>query len=392
LSQNLLHLIFENDVYFRESAKDKMRILHLTYRRINNYSDPEVWLKRTNFFVALLEQMAKKATILNIHCINYNGLVKRNGVEYHFLRQNFLQHWLPFALHAYVQSLKPEVIIVHGFANPWQVWLLRSKIGASVPILIQHHSEKGLRHYKRILQKHIDDFIAAYFFPSFEQAESWVEDKLIGNISKVHEVMEVPSVFFPMDKKSSRARTNASGEKVYLWVGRFDENKDPITLVSAFINFTRKNSGVRLYVVFQTQELIEEVNALLKEQPTASQQIILVGKVEHDELLYWFNSADFIISTSRYEGMGVAVCEGMSCGCIPILTEIPSFNKMTGYGRCGILFKTGSIPDLVTALEKSLFLDVEKERERTLAIYKELLSAEAISSRMISVCNQFISV
>jgi glycosyltransferase involved in cell wall biosynthesis len=329
--------------------------------------------------------------VKDIHCIDFNGVLRRNGVEYHFLEQNVMQLWFPFALHEYVQRLNPDVIIVHGFAHPWQVLLLCMKMGRSVPIVIQHHSEKTLGHYKRLLQRHIDRFVAAYFFPSFEQAGSWIEDKQIRNVAKIHEVMEVPSVFRPVDKKLSRARTSVKGEKVYLWVGRFDYNKDPVTLVSAFMSFAHSNPSARLYVVFRSTELIEEINSLLAQHPKVSEQIVLVGKVQHDELLYWFNSADFIISTSHYEGMGVAVCEGMSCGCIPLLTDIPSFRKMTSSGKCGLLFKAGDISDLTDMLQKSLLLDIEIEKEKTLATYKELLSAEAISSKMIAVCRQLVS-
>jgi glycosyltransferase involved in cell wall biosynthesis len=265
------------------------------------------------------------------------------------------------------------------------------KMGPKVPIIIQHHSEKGLAHYKKLLQKYIDRFVAAYLFPSKEQANSWVQKKQIGSTSKIHEVMEVPSVFFNVDRKLSRARTNVQGERVYLWVGRFDDNKDPITLISAFMRFAANNTSVRLYVIFQSEDLIEKIKILLSHQPKVSEQIVLVGKVPHDELLYWFNSADFIISTTHYEGMGVAVCEGMSCGCIPILTNIPSFRKMTSNGECGFLFKAGDVTDLVTTLEKSLVIDLEGQKEKTLEMYRKLLSAEAISSRIISVCRQLVS-
>ena len=368
-----------------------MRILHLTYRIISNYSNPDAWLQRTNFFVALLEEMAREADVKNIHCIDYNGVIRKNGVEYHFLKQDALRLWFPFALHNYVKKLGPDVIIVHGFAHPWQVLLLHMKMGDRVPIIIQHHSEKSLAHYKKLLQKYIDRFVAAYFFPSLEQAKSWVQKKQIGSTAKIHEVMEVPSVFFAIDRKLSRARTNVQGERVYLWVGRFDENKDPITLISAFMRFAASNTSVRLYVIFQSEELIEKIKALLIQQPKVSEQITLVGKVRHDELLYWFNSADFIISTTHYEGMGVAVCEGMSCGCIPVVTDIPSFRKMTGNGECGLLFKAGDVSGLVITLERSLLLDLVSQRDKTLSMYKKLLSAEAISSNIVSVCRQVVS-
>ena len=48
-----------------------MRVIHLSYARIMDYHDPEAWLKKIDFFVAMVKQMAKHAEVKSIHCINY---------------------------------------------------------------------------------------------------------------------------------------------------------------------------------------------------------------------------------------------------------------------------------------------------------------------------------
>ena len=45
-------------------------------------------------------------------------------------------------------------------------------------------------------------------------------------------------------------------------------------------------------MIYQTEELLAEIKALLNNSPVKD-AIILVGKVEKDDLLYWYNSADF---------------------------------------------------------------------------------------------------
>jgi glycosyltransferase involved in cell wall biosynthesis len=86
-----------------------------------------------------------------------------------------------------------------------------------------------------------------------------VEKGQIRSIDKVHEVMEVPSVFYPIDKEQARVVTKVKGSKIYLWVGRFDENKDPLTLIRGFIEFARTVEDASLYVIYQSTELISEV-------------------------------------------------------------------------------------------------------------------------------------
>jgi glycosyltransferase involved in cell wall biosynthesis len=347
-------------------------------------------VERINFFAALVEEMAKTRDVKSVHCIQYSGVVNRNGVEYHFIDCSRSEIIFPIKLHRYVlRELKPDVIIVHGFHFPLQVLLLHRAI-SSAKIIIQHHSERPLRHIKGFLQRLVDKFASAYFFPSIEQAKPWIEQGQIATTKKIHEVTEVPSVFYPIDKEKAKAVTKVDAARMYLWVGRFDTNKDPLTLVKGFIEFARSNQDVRLYVIYQSEELIDEVKSIIDEANELSGKIVLVGKVAHAQLLYWFNSADFIISTSHYEGMGIAVCEAMSCGCIPILSDIPSFREMTDNGTCGLLFSPGDVDHLKNKLIESIALNARIEREKVLEKYSRTMSAAAISKKMISVCEEVL--
>jgi len=246
---------------------------------------------------------------------------------------------------------------------------------------IQHHAERPLRHYKKILQKLLDRYIPVYFFTSRDQAKPWLVKMQIENSKKIVEVMEVPSVFYPVDRIQSRLKTKVENSKTYLWVGRLETNKDPITLVNAFKTFAQSNSAVHLYLIFQSFELIEEIKEIVRDNEA---RITLVGKIDHDDLLHWYNSVDFIVSTSHYEGSGVAVCEGMSCGCIPILADIPSFEMMTENGKYGLMFKAGNVEELVRTLDKSLSIDLESERQKVLDKYQRSLSGKAIAGKMIN--------
>jgi glycosyltransferase involved in cell wall biosynthesis len=362
-----------------------MKIVHLSYAQVNQYNNPEEWLKKINYYVLLLEEMGAMANVQSVHCINYTGVIAKKNATYHFIKLSRLQLLFPFLLNKYVKQLNPHVVIVHGFHFPFKILLLRWQLGSDVKIVLQNHAERPLRHYKKVIQKLIDGFISAYFFTSLDQAKPWLEKKQIADAKKIFEVMEVPSVFYRMDRTEARTRSKISTLKSYLWVGRLEANKDPITLVKAFSIFAKSNPAVHLYVVFQSDELLEEVKNIISEADQSAKQITLVGKIEHDELLYWYNSVDFIVSTSHYEGSGIAVCEGMSCGCIPILTNIASFRMMTAEGTCGQLYKAGDVNSLNSALQKSLLINVEQERAKVLKQYQENLSAKAIAKKMMRV-------
>ena len=365
-----------------------MRIINLSYVSIKEYEEPESWLKRINYFTGILERMAQDATIINFHSIQFKGIVTRNGVEYHFQPLSLFQRWLPFSFHSYIIGLKPDVIIVHGLIFPWQVLLLQLRLDRHVRLFIQHHAERPLSGFRKYLQRKVDLHVLGYFFSSRELGLEWVRKRLIADASKLHEVMEVSSAFLPVNRDQAREQTKVSGSIIYLWVGELTRNKDPLTALLAFQQFLNKQPLAQLYLIFQSAELLDQCIALLSSFPGLGKSIHLVGKIPHDQMVFWFSSAEFIISTSYYEGSGTAVCEAMSCGCIPILSDIPSFRMMTRNGACGFLFAPGDPGALIESLEKSQHIDHKTVSARVIEHFRSTLSFEAIAHQMMRIITQ----
>jgi glycosyltransferase involved in cell wall biosynthesis len=358
-----------------------MRIVHVSYDYIP-FEDPHKWMQAIPFFTGIAMQMARRQETFSVHCINYEGVIESEKASFYFVKGNKRQKFFPLKVNRQVQKLNPDVVIVHGFHFLWSILWLRMFVGSPVKIFIQHHAEKPFQFPKKYLQLWVDKVVTGYFFAAADLAATWIKAGLIKKSSKIYEVTEASSAFRPMDRGQAQARTHVQGLRTYLWVGRFDGNKDPLTLIKAFLFFAKNHNDVRLYVIYQQDDLLEEVRALLKDY---SEQIILVGKIPHAELVYWFNSVDFIISTSHYESGGIAVCEGMSCGCIPILSDIPSFKKMIDGGRCGFFFTPGDANSLLDVLEKSYKIPIENERRKVLEQFEKQLSFQAIAEKMITV-------
>ena len=151
---------------------------------------------------------------------------------------------------------------------------------------------------------------------------------------------------------------------------------------SCLLLFVRAQNQHATNYVYAGGNLKQQITEQLESEEGHSSCINVVGSVPHSELLYWFNSSDFVISTSHYEGSGIAVCEAMSCGCIPIITNIPSFKMMTNNEEVGILFPAGDETLLYNALINSLTLNREAQRQKTRHLFETNLSFEAIASRM----------
>jgi len=357
-----------------------MKFVFLSYGKNPAFSKPEDWLHRIRGYIGILEKLTMKNQVVSIEQINYEGIFSHNGVDYHFLKSDDHALKFPRRLHQYVKTLNPDIVFVHGMHFPFQVIQLKKKLSPKTKIIVQNHAEKPGKGYKKILQRMADPLIDAYLFTSVQMGEDWIKKGIIKNRQKIREVMEASSVFMPIEKKEALAYTGVNGSPVFLWVGRLDQNKDPVTVVKSFLKFVKLFPAARLYMIFHTDELIIEIRKILEDANVKNDAVVLVGKIEHEKMLYWYNAADFIVSGSHYEGSGVAVCEAMSCGCVPVLTNILSFQKITNEGQCGLLYEPGNEKELLSALLRSMELNVEEERRKVLRQFHSYLSFEAIAN------------
>ncbi len=301
--------------------------------------------------------------------------------ELFFSGKNKFFH-VPFKLCRYVRKEKPEIIIVHGFTFPFQMLVLRLFLSEKTKIIIQHHAEKPFKHFiKSGIQKLAYSNVDAFLFASKGLAKTYQENKIIKNRRKIYEVMEGSTLFLPMDKAKAKALLNIEHETIFLWVGRLDENKDPFTVLKAFHKFKAAGNFFKLYMIYGSNELEQKVIDYINSHQLGN-YVSLVGKKEHKDLENWYNAADYFIAASHYEGSGIALCEAMACGCIPVVTRIPSFKKMTEHGQYGLLFEPGNAHELFEKLLLLSTLNKNKMHEKILNHFKEELSLTAIGRKI----------
>jgi glycosyltransferase involved in cell wall biosynthesis len=357
-----------------------MKFVFASYISTDTYTDPAAWLERIKAYGGVLEAVAVNHEVISIEQINYEGDYIKHGVTYQF--RKFKKHtYFSLKLNLYIKQLKPDVVFIQSLHFPLQVMLLRLVVRRKTKIIIQNHAEKPFTGIKKTLVRLSEKSVNAYLFASLQMGLEWISKGNLTSPQKIHEVMELSSYFHPIPTEIARAKTVVTEDNAFLWVGRLDQNKDPLTVINAFLKFAAITPSACLYMLYHTEELLPEIKRLLTHEPNAT-TIKLIGEVSNDELLYWYNSVDFIISGSHYEGSGTAVCEAMSCGCIPIVTDIFSFRMMTDNGNIGILYGAGNEVELLDALQQTVQLNISFEKEKALAYFKSTLSFEAIAGRI----------
>ncbi|MCU7548972.1 glycosyltransferase family 4 protein [Chitinophagaceae bacterium LB-8] len=327
-----------------------MNIIDLSYYHSVNIQDPDLLLQQHRPNIEYVKYLPYGCHTSIIKFMNSEGSQEMNGVSYYYFHGHSSKYWIPYSKHNFIKQLKPTVIILHGLVYPLQTILLRWQLGKDVKIIVQHHAEIPTGGKRGFLQKMADQCIDAYLFTTKELALPWVEKGVIKCLNKVIEMVEGSTHFARINKEKAKSISGISGDENFLWVGRLDHNKNPILVVKAFLKYAQSNPSARLYMIYQQNDLEKELLSILEKEDPKRQSVVLVGKKAHEELVYWYSSADFYISGSYKEGSGYALIEAMACGCIPIVTSIPSFRKITSNGKLGFLYETGNIDSLYQSL------------------------------------------
>jgi glycosyltransferase involved in cell wall biosynthesis len=355
-----------------------MRIVFLSYNYSPDIRSPREWLERIKYYTGWAECLANKYSIIRVDQINFEGEFSYHNIQYYCIDDGKRKNYFPLKLNRFVKKLNPDVVVISSFQYPLQLIQLRLLLGKDIRIIVQHHAEKPYTGIRKFVQYYASRKANALLFTSAETGAEWVKNKNLPAGKKIFELQEVSSSFEPFDRATASKITHTKGSPLFLWVGRLNQNKDPLTAVRAFLKFSELQSGAKMYMIYQTDELLGEINKLLPENPDAC-PVLMIGKIPHREMLYWYNCADFFVSASHYEGSGTALCEAMSCGCIPLVSDIPPFRKITGH--CGLFFKPGDKNNMLSKLIETGGLNLERERIRVLDHFTKNLSFPAIAKK-----------
>jgi glycosyltransferase involved in cell wall biosynthesis len=357
-------------------------------RLLNRYASLVGWAEG-------LQAAGARSTVLQR--FHQNIRMEHWGVLWQFVADGFgprLRAWqVPVRLHRMARALcvgnraqnETTVIHVNGLLFPLQVRALREVLPRECAIAVQHHAEKPRQGLRGLVQgwglKAADGFL----FAGRELGQPFVKQGAIRSMENVYQIMEGSSWFSPHERTPARALTGMHGTPVILWVGRLNANKDPLTVLTGFEQVVKEAPGARLYMAYSTEDLLPQVRAYLGESPILGKSVTLLGSIPHADLENYYNSADFFILGSHYEGSGYALAEALACGVIPVVTDIPSFRMMTDGGRIGGLWTPGDAGALREVMLDLLRRPWPPMSAAARGFFKEHLSFPAIGRQAMAI-------
>lgn len=312
------------------------------------------------------------------------GHRQEERTKFYFFKGSSSPIWVPRKANNFISKLQPGVVLFHGLVYPLQLLLLKSRLPAHTKLIVQHHAETPAKGFKGWVQKLAGKCIDAYVFSAKELAEPWVQAGVVPQ-SKIFEVMEGSTHMQRINKQIARQLLQLPDAPTCLWVGRLNANKDPLTVLRGFEKFLLLNGLAKLYMIFQDNELLPLVQKTIADSQMLAASVVLIGKVDKAQMPSWYSAADFYLSGSGTEGSGYALIEAMSCGCIPIVTNIPSFRKITADGKAGFLYNHGEADALCAALCRAHTLNNEQLTAKVLSQFNKALSFKAIAQQLVKV-------
>lgn len=309
-----------------------------------------------------------------------------------------LRKWqIPKAFHSAVYNAcvrsksKYAVVHLHGLFYPLQMRLLRNKLSSDCALVAQHHAEKPWQGLRSPLQRWGLRSADGFFFAARDLANCWIDQGFISERQGIFEVMEGSNDFRYEERSVARARTGLAGTPILLWVGNLTPNKDPLTALAGFEQVLQGAPQARLYMAYRGTELLDAVRARIASSPALCNAVTLLGTVAHSSLEEIYNSADYFVLGSHYEGSGFALAEAMACGVVPVVTDIPSFRAMTAGGNLGGCWNTGDANSFA-----NVFLEVLKKPLRALSAravqhFDEHLSYPAIARSSLRAYEKLLS-
>jgi len=336
----------------------------------------------TGWCNALVESGCKVTALLRFHKEEH---IVEHQTDYYFLKDKHgeqLKPWqIPFRLHQKAKAIDADVYHGHNMDKPIQHAHLKYLIGDK-KLLIQNHAETPKKAWRIFLQRYLLKNIDAFLFCAKGQEEAWCKHQVITTNNKVYFAMEASTYFRKKDRKKAQQRTKIKGDPIFLWVGNLNANKDPITILKAFLNILSDHPRAQLYMIYRFDDLIKEVKQLVQSHDVLVNNVHLLGAKQYEALEDYYSSADYFILGSHHEGSGYALMESMACGCIPIVTAIPSFCMMTNNGQVGLLWEAGNELALENQIKKALSLDKNDQSKRALLFFEQELSYRAIAAKM----------
>jgi glycosyltransferase involved in cell wall biosynthesis len=359
---------------------------HIAYVALNydvSIDSPEQLLSEYYTIHRTLKELVNfKIEVSVVQLFNKDCAFKKDGIQYYFIDDGGKGSLGVLSKNGKVlqklKKIKADVIHLH---NLRQLRMNREIAKFSnAKVIVQNHGEEPFK-WGEYFQKYFLSKIDRFLFAAEGQEKSWLKKGIIKS-KKVRFVMEGSSYI----EEGKAKRASIDEQQNFIWTGNLDKNKDPLTVLSALNDIFQRLANPNLDMIYKNEQLLLEVKSYIEESPGLKNRVNLIGYIDQRDLEEYYKKAHYFVQGSAKEGSGFSILEAMSVGTVPIITDIPSFRKLTDNGKVGALFQHGSSRSFIDKSSELIFdKDWKKESVRTHDYFQNNFSFSKIASNLLDI-------
>lgn len=149
-----------------------------------------------------------------------------------------------------------------------------------------------------------------------------------------------------------------------LFVGRLSKNKRVDKIISAAKELKNAGQNFKITIVGTDFEgILPSLERMRRESMLEKEIEIIAGPVPEKKLLKIYSRSEFFISASAYEGFGISAIEAMAAGCIPVLSDIDSFNQFVESGKNGFIIDFAETEKAAEGISKILKMKAAQKKK-----------------------------
>lgn len=308
---------------------------------------------------SLIAEMAARfrGSAVDVSLLTLSGRVGRLGehTRHRFDQFDVIRPW-PVVSLAYprgttraIQQTRPDVVHLHSGA--WYKPALAARLAGTARVI---YTEHGREHYDPAVQRFIDR-CAAKLTDSVVAVSGRLSRYLAqrvgvsaGKICTIHNGVDT-AVFTPGPAPSSlRASLELADDAIVIGsIGRLEAVKSYETLLEAAAVLRREWKQPFAIVLYGDGSERESLEACV-DRLGVRDLVRFVGWT--DRPLDAHRLIDLFVLPSRSEGQSVSLMEAMSCGCVPIVTDVGANAEMLGPGMESHVVQPGRPAEMARAI------------------------------------------
>ncbi len=261
----------------------------------------------------------------------------------------------------------PDIIYAH-FTFPSGFCSLSLSEKYNVPLVIMEHA--GM-----YLTKNINKYIAFQLKCAVNKADRFfcVSNAHLNRIKEItgtnSSIEVIPNM---ISSNFNFSPVKCGSEFIFFSAGNLKPVKRFDLLINAFCDAFDKQDKVFLFIAGDGDEK-EKLNAMIKEK-NRERQIILLGRLNREQMLEWYKKCNAFVLASEHESFGIVYREATACG-RPVVSTLNGGIDDGWDDSFGRVVPCGDQKALSDALN---------------CVYKnyEIFSQEEISSKTLSYCSE----